>query len=132
MSEKIDEKSIVCWGALGDEELTHEDMNDAIADVLDAADELPETLEIQGFARVKVTLLGNDILENILESLDDKYGGRGEDAEPTREMGAAAEIFTNAILEEYVPWRCEAVISKTIDVNKWVKEHAPHWLDDKK
>ncbi len=119
------------WGMEGDEYLNHTEMDVAIEAELDGCDKLTGTLVICGYARYdkpKAEKWGDDILENLLERLDEDYGPPEDSTDKTDAMKEAAKVFVQAVLDEYLVWRCEVVERKTIDVPEWVKANRPDWL----
>ena len=129
------EKEIEFWDDEGTEILNYTDKDEAIEYILDGLDELPAKYEICGYARRIMTesaeSLGDSVLDDLLERLDDEYGGEDE-TERTDEMKKAATIFANKMLSLYSVWQCEIVKRETIDVKEWVKENRPDWLDHQK
>jgi hypothetical protein len=70
-------------------------------------------------------------LEDILDTLDEEFGNPyGDSFEPTAKMKDAEQAFLRVVEKEYVPWACEEVCRKEIDVLKWVKENRPNWLEE--
>jgi len=86
--------------------------------------DLPAEVVVHGFARMQLKVnefSGHDVLEGLLERMDEDYM-LGEDCDPTsstKKMRAAEKVFIQAIIDEYVPWACEEVTSKKINL----KEH---------
>ena len=126
------EKEIEFWDDEGTEILNYTDKDEAIEYILDGIGELPDKLEICGYTRRIMTesaeSLGDSVLDDLLERLDDEYGGEDE-TERTDEMKKAATIFANKMLSLYSVWQCEIVKREIIDVNEWVKENCPNWLE---
>ncbi len=124
------ERKIEFWDSKGTEILGHQEQDEAIECILDGLNELPETLEICGYARREVTespeYLADSALEDMIERLDEEYGGEDE-TDKTDEMKVAAKEFATKILSLYEPWQCDIIKRETIDVDKWVKEHRPDW-----
>ncbi len=130
-----DEKREIAFWAVGDPvNLQYTDPDEAVEMYLDGLDdEWPETVELVGYSRMKVTSGSFDewILENLLEHLDENYGGEdAEWTEPTDAMEEAAKTFVEAVVSEYVPWACEPVEKRTVDVSEWVLENRPDWLEE--
>jgi hypothetical protein len=71
---------------------------------------------------VKITGVNVDSpLEYVIERLDDEYGNPDSDGtDITPAMEQAEQIFIDAILEEYVPWTCEHVVEKQINIKEWL------------
>ena len=127
-------KEIICWGQADEERLTHTAMDDAIESILDGIGDLPETIEVCGYARrepdARVDV--NNVLERILEGLDEEYGDPDGDAtEPTADMISAEKDFIATVLDDYISWACELVKTEKINVNTWIKENRPDWIEDK-
>ena len=132
----------------GDEDLQHEDINDAIEEYLDRRapsppaktleefwDSIPEEVTVYGYARRAVTeddrvSLSLRTIDRLIEMVEDELGGRDQPSLPFRDdMKIAARTFVDAVLAEYTPWRCDVVCERTIDAHAWVKEHAADWLE---
>jgi hypothetical protein len=115
------------WGAEDQERLTHDDMDEAIEEMLDGAEPMPETITICRYTPMKVVM--PDALEWVLETLDDEYGDPDDDyTTPTDVMKEAAQKFLDVIEREYHTWACDMVEKREVDVAAWVKEHRPNWL----
>lgn len=132
-----DGREVVFWGSGDDVELAHDDIDDAIAWKLDgiADRHLPRTVEIVGYARMRVVVAGRleeDVLDHVLEALDGEYGDPDADEATiaTPAMEHAARLFVDTVAGWYRPWMCEPVVHVTIDVASWVLEHRPDWLGD--
>lgn len=120
------------WGSEDDEYLTCTDENEAITYILDgymSIKHLPETITVCGFARMIVNAGVLSPLEDLVEWLDQEYGGE-DFSEITEKMKEAEKVFIAAVLEDYVPWQMEPVIKKEINVQEWIKEHELEWLEN--
>lgn len=129
--EWVAENSVIAWDGLDSECMNHEDMDNAIEEVLDDMEPLPETIEVTAFRRERIGRhwCGMKILDYILESLDEQFGDPdGERMTPTPAMFAAADALWATIEADFVPWACEAVETFEVDVQKWVREVRPDWL----
>ena len=114
------------WGAEDQERLTHDDMDEAIEELLDGADPMPATLTICRYT--PMTLVMPDVLEWLLETLDEEYSNPDDDyTKPTEAMKVAAEGFLDIVRAEYHVWACDLVERKEIDTAAWIKEHRPGW-----
>jgi hypothetical protein len=129
---------IVFWGQEGDEELSHSCIHDCIEYIIDGCYPNPveeiQPFEIVGFKRQKAksTYDPEDLVFQLLESLDEEYAGPDYDlsGETTQKMLDAAKALIKAVEEDYVAWACEEVcIVEVTDPLQWVKENAPHWLE---
>jgi len=132
---KENKRQVEFWDAGDEGILSHTDMDEAISYILADTNELPEKLEICGYARIipNKEKWASDILYHLLESLDGKYGNPdGGYTEPTEEMKEAATKFVNGIFGDYFVWACEIVERKTINVMEWVKENQPEWIEEMK
>jgi hypothetical protein len=131
MADK-EKRPIVYWDKESEERLTHKDQDEAIEYVLDEMTALPETLEICGYAKMALPTpenLGDDVLSQLLERLDEDYSDPARSySDATDAMKESAETFAKTVLDEYESWACEVVKRETIDVMKWVKTHRPDWL----
>lgn len=128
-------RTIEYWDSEGEERLTHTDRDDAIECILNDAGDLPEKIDICGYARMVPNgeLLAHHALEHLLEDLDEEYGDpEGGYVSGTDKMKEAAKVFTTTVLDEYVSWACEIVKRETVDVTAWVKENRPDWLEQER
>jgi hypothetical protein len=123
-------RDVVFWSDGVSEELCWQTEDDAVEGILDGITDWPTTLTIHGFARMKADTVCLDPLERCLEVLDEEFGNPdgGEDY-PTPAMVEAEAAFVAVVYREYVPWACEEVCQKTVEVMSWVREHRPGWLD---
>jgi hypothetical protein len=118
------ERKIELWGKEDAEYLHCVDKNEAIAEALDDMGELPETIKICGYARMKISTATFSPLEEIIEVLDENFGDpEGAATELTEVMEEAEKAFLAVIEKEYKPWACEIVTTETVNVKEWVKEY---------
>jgi hypothetical protein len=129
MSEK---REAAYWGAENQEQLSLEDVDEAIEEILGDAgkpDLLPAKIKIYGYAPMELEI--PDILDDILEGLDEELGDPdGNPTEPTPVMIFAANTLRDAIEQEYHVWACEMIETREIDVAEWVGAHRADWLAD--
>lgn len=133
-------REVKFWAAPDTERLVHTDFDEAVEDILDGMEptpiaELPETIEVAGFARAIVPLnVLYKPLEDIIERLDEDYGDpEGEYfTESTDTMREAQAQFLQIVRDEYQKqcWACDAITRVTVDVQSWIAEHAPRWLEE--
>lgn len=115
------------WGEHEDDAIC-EDPDEVIEIVLDElAPDLPDTLEIEAFRRMKVHVDRARLLEYVLERLDEDYAGEDTpDTHPTEAMVSAADAFASAVEAEYVPWVCESAgVVLLVDVAEWRRLQGP-------
>ena len=129
------------------ETLTHSDPDEAIEAALDEwlspkcnvlehlRSAVGETLTIYGFTRRKLDkdepcLDGENILSDLLERIDEEYGGE-DPTEPTAGMKAAADILSQVLHREYEVWQCESTHKAVVNVDAWIRESRPDWLEVK-
>src|ERR1700690_4114385 len=93
-------------------------------------DHMPETIKVVGYARRIVEPDFLHPLEDLIEWLDEEYGGE-DPSDITEAMKEAEKAFVAVILKEYVPWQMEPVVKEEINVTEWVKANAPEWLEEK-
>ena len=121
-----------------DEQLSHEDLDEAIEAELDeiigdfGMDLLPETIEVHGYRRMEIDpeSRGLNPLEHVLEWLDENFSDPdGSSTKPTQAMKDAEREFIRKVLAEYTVWQCEPT-GEVVKVNSmdWIKENAPEWL----
>ena len=119
------------------ERLTYTDRDEAIGMFLEdyKLEDQPEKVTVYGYA--KQTLPEGEpwhgqVLEAVLEPMDEDYGDPEESFEATPAMVEAAKVFCAVIRKEFRVWTCELVCQEIVNTAEWVKEHAPHWLEDQK
>ena len=127
-------REIVYWDSEGEEYLTHQDQDEAIESILENSDQADGNLMICGYARMRKPdpeKWAHELLDHAIEYLDCNYDlGSPDDAtESTKEQMAAALSFAKAILKDYEPWACEIITKQIINVEEWIKENRPDWLE---
>lgn len=117
------------WDKPNAERFHHTDKDRAIEMILDECEgKFPETIEIVGYAPMRVSVSPNELLHDILSSLDEEFGDpEGDLFEPTAAMIQAAKKLAAVIEAEYAPWACEEVTRETINVAEWVAANRPGW-----
>ena len=122
-------KEPILWGGCDDEVLEFSNEYDLIERILGYMHPpLPEKITICGFARMDVSAMGLNPLEDCLEKLDEEYlGPDSEYSKPTESMKKAEKRFLKVIEKEYIPWMCEEVCRKEIVVAEWIKNNKPGW-----
>ena len=117
------------------EMLYHEDFDEAVEAFLDGQVEiyLGEEIEVYGYARMSVnkSVFAKVILESASDFLGDPYDGE-DGHEQNEAIKTAAATFVETYLENYEPWACQIVKTKTVNVADWVKKNRPDWLLKKK
>lgn len=90
-----------------------------------------DTITVYAFKRMKLGKrpTSEDILERVYEELDEEYGDPDQASEPTPTVEAAAEALCALIRAEYVPWACECCGSAVVNVEAFVREKHPDWLE---
>lgn len=128
------------------EEYTNSDPHEEIAKTLDSVlrpatpDVLAalksafggEILTVYGYTRRKLDANEPDpaaVLERVIEDLDDEYGGGDDPTDITAAMQDAAAAFVAVIRAEYQVWQCEQTHSAQVNIEAWVREHRPDWLE---
>lgn len=133
----IDPTKPVFWAVdtMG-EELQHETLDEAVDMYLDglAPEETPDVITVHGYARIDLSNEWSDlpefVVETVIERLDEEYGDPFNSGFPiTDRMRKAAAVFAEVILREYEPWACIPVCHQEIDIQAWIKEKRPHWLE---
>ena len=127
----------------GAELLNYQDIDEALESHLDSevfeaqqdGDPLPSEVIVYGYAPMKIAAPtekdADNFLRDFLEGHHEDY--QGEDGiEPTDAMTQAAFAFLKVLHAEWVPWMCEVVETKTVNVAAWIAEHRPDWLEPKK
>lgn len=127
-------REIVYWDCSYHEQLTYEDQDEAIEAYLDDLDDvknLPETIEVNGYARMVFNPAHCHALTHVLEHMDEEYGDPdGGYTEPTEAMKAAEKVFLEAVAKEYTPWACEVVKTIKVNVKEWIAKNRPDWLEE--
>jgi len=135
-------REVIYWDLYCDDRLNFEDRDEAIRDYLEYIElvienidgmpfVLPETIEVFGYARRRISTNCWIPLEAVLEHLDEEYGDPdGGWTEPTEAMSKAEDAFIRVVCDEYEPWSCEEVWSEQVNVLEWIKEHEPEWLEE--
>lgn len=126
-------KEIAYWGQSNKDRQTVEDRDDAIEGILDEIpmNEMPETIEITGFAvpTVHPAFLRGSLLDAALCILDEEYGNSDDTyTEPNEEMKKAEDAFIEVILRNYHCSALEVVKDEVIDTREWIEKHRPDWL----
>jgi len=127
-TEQTEQKQPVpdMWGEEGSEHL-YASLGEAIAEMLEQRHpDIPETLTMVGFRRMKPELRPSEVLESVLEELDEEWADPDgiSPTKPTPAMIEAAEAFCAVILREYVPWACEECgVTETVNVREWAREN---------
>jgi hypothetical protein len=131
--------------SLDRETLTHSEPDEAIEAALDAwlspkcnilehlRTAVGETLIVHGFTRLKLltnewSISAEGILESLIERLDEEYGG-DEPTETTDAMETAAQALSLVMHKEYRVWQCEATHEAVVNVEAWIRENRPDWLE---
>jgi hypothetical protein len=139
----MSDREPVFWDCSDGSELSHTDEDDAIEAYLDAMLDskmtpaevlatLPEMVTVYGFAHdelVGCEAWAEIALESLIECIDDEYGNPDKMTQATKGMLDAARAFVTAVVADYAPWRCSKVAEKTIEVEPWIREHRPDWLE---
>ena len=140
------DRQVKFWGPPEAERLIHDDVDEAVEDILDdmyptPIADLPETIEVVGYAPMAVsmnivdTIYSDDSpLEMVIERLEEEYGDpEGEnEVDITERMKAAERHFLQVVRDEYQPqcWACEEITRVTINVREWIEKHRREWLED--
>ena len=120
------------------ERFTRTTLDDALAEYLyDRFDNTPAPpgtiARVHKFSPVPITdherkWAARDTIERLIEHLDEEHGDPDESTLITPTMRAAAQLFVDTVLAEYLVWSCEEVIDgewpKDIDLATWQKEKA--------
>jgi len=117
---------VVYWKTTGEEgETLFGTVDEAVDDFLEPffgpPRPHPDTIDLHGYARMRVGFLKGDTLDRTIEDLDEEYGDPdgNDDSPKTDKMYAAEAAYHQAIVEGYEPWACEPVVTVTIDLRKW-------------
>jgi len=140
------ERDIVFWDCDDNtERLRHMDQFEAIIDALvgrmvpgmtpervlsTLRDAFGETITVYGFARMAMPTLERflDMLMDWLNN-DLELGDLNGADPPSDGLKAAARVFHEAMLSEYEPWGCEIVTKEEVNIEQWIRENEPEWLE---
>lgn len=123
-ASKADYANVVLWGDEHDEQISADDIDEAIEvridEVLTNEDDAAETVTVWGYARMEVKVDVDRLLESVIEPLDEELGDPdGDYTEPTAAMLEAAKAFAKVVEKEYVQWACESVVAVEVNVAAW-------------
>lgn len=132
-------KSPVFWDCCEDETLEHDNIDDAVEELVEQKCEkdislkelisrLPEEIEVNGFERDEpnVKHLAARTLLYLIEELDEDYcDPNGSKEQQTKEMEAAAATFVEAVLSQYTVWLCHKVCTEKVNTIEWLKGNMP-------
>jgi hypothetical protein len=123
-----------------EERLTHTDPDEAIESYLDDCFEpdgtlngFPETVTLRAYDPFKLDpeVIAGEVLERTIKACDEEYGDpTGDDTPQTARMKEAALAFAKVFVEEYEVFMCLEADREEVDVESWVKQHHPEWLED--
>lgn len=125
------------WAWDDPECLTHEDIDDAIADYVE--NDWPwnkEENEVEFCGYVPCLLdetpqhMAERMLRYVYENLDDEYGGDAPDSQPPASVVALAERVAEEVIRTYSVWQCEAVCLKAVNLREWIAKHRPELLEE--
>ena len=125
---------------VGDGEQVNPDFNETVLNYLDGLWDhpLPRKIVVVSYRRSIVEIGKSSVLEGLLEQLEEEYGDpEGEwDQYPDdfKKMEEAEKVFLDRICELYHSWSCKEIPGSgvEVDVENWIKEHAPGWLTEGK
>lgn len=119
-------ENIDYWDLEDVDTLNYDDKDEAIEAILDECPTDPDTITLCGYRRMKIResneKIAKRILEDLVERLDEEYGGE-DDTEITEDMMKIAKKFVDKFMPLYEVWACEVVCRETIDVKKWRAEN---------
>jgi hypothetical protein len=128
MTENV---KIEFWAVGDSEKLQFENKDEALFDFCESfvlpdgtlSDDLPEQVELIGYARMIPKIREGSTLERILEYLDDEYGDpNGSPTTPTRKMIDAERMLHDVVIEDYESWACRAVTKIVVNLKNWISE----------
>ena len=123
------------WDCRDSEILTHTDPDEAIYDYLSDGGDTPDELVVKGYAPRELPD-ANGIsdwgLDHLLEDLDEDYGRPDDYTNANDAMKEAWITFVRVVLSEYEVWQCEVVTSYSVNVEQWIKDNQPEWIEDGK
>jgi hypothetical protein len=92
---------------------------------------LPKTITLYGFEPMKVIPSRCNPLECLLDDLDEEYGNPdGDRPAASSKMKDAEKAFIEAVVAEYRPWAHERTWECEVDVEAWVWDNMPEWIDE--
>lgn len=127
MSKK---RKVVYWGPKNCEHLTHDNIEDAVEEMLEefaGPEKFPEKIQVYGYARKKIVM--PDVVGWLLEALDEEYSDPDGDeiSKPTPKMKLAENVFYGVVRSEYYTFTCEIIETVEIYVSDWVELYRPDW-----
>lgn len=143
----VSEKSEpIFWDCRDAEELTHDNIDDAVEDFVESwcepdiklqqlLDHLPEEITVTGYEHDEVDMDAKAewVLTELLENLDEDYSNPNASTDVTPKMKEAARVFVKAIMEDYVVWPCHETCTAKVNTLEWLKENMPDlWEEEKK
>jgi len=137
------DRQVKFWGPPEAERLIHDDIDEAVGEILDdmyptPISELPETIEVVGYAPVTVsTDFISSVyspLEMVIDHLEEDFGDPEGlyEINVTENMKNAEKRFLEVIRAEYQRQcrACEEITRVTINVREWIEKHRREWLED--
>ena len=127
------EREIVFWDEENTELLCITEKDEAIHMLLDDVemDDMPDTIEVCGWARSEITHSVKEeadlILSNLIERLNEAYGCE-DGHKHTDKMIEASKVFVQTVFNEYTPLNCDIIKRETINVTEWIKKEAENIL----
>jgi len=143
----MEKQNIAYWTCLPDIEHLHcETLDEAVEEYLDGLAPTPGSVDSEDFFRdlpdVECTAwvrkvidrkwLADSVLDYALEEVGDEHGNPDGDEPPTEAMKAQALKFADAFIADFQVWSCEPAGSEKVNILKWVKKNAPHWIDKRR
>lgn len=114
-----------------DTEILQSDVQTAVEDYLCRIDIelllLPKEVTLNVYTKSKIEYYSLNILDNIIENLEEKYGNPDNEFIITDRLNAAEKEFVKILIEEYEPWVCHHKYSEILNLHEWISDN--NWLD---
>ena len=134
----VGDREIIFWGDRDQDILHCTTFYDAVQEILDRyyhpgqPTQLPETVEVWGFARMDVTpdcvrCPIEDTLEWLYDDYGDPYGYMYEQVTDIEAVKKAARHFQEVVAENFWSWQCEDLVKLEINVMQFIKDGAPDY-----
>jgi hypothetical protein len=136
-----EKREIVFYDCRDSEHLEHESQYEAIEEYMDVLwpevgnehvpnllSKLPKTIRVTQYVRMPLSM--PSVLDDLLERLDEEHADpEGDFTRPTPAMKEAEAAFLDVVRHEYKVWMCEPIGHEDVDVEEWIREEHPEWLE---
>jgi hypothetical protein len=112
------------------EHLHHETIDEAMAEYLEGFGpdfgDAEEEVELTGYTRKTISeeirdSYADTLVETLSELLNEEFDGEDGHEVPA-DAKNLARVFVNGYLENYQPWVCTPVVTKTVNLKEWLEQ----------